>query len=152
MIGQMKKKLLEMFPCKPKKPIEDWDFIMAFDEEYKQEISTIMDSLKCKEDVEWAVADHKEDKKTLFVLKMSDQVVQDMAHELKILKKKDKRSFKLELKDINEVIYAMSGSQATNAYKYMCYIRSRMYPSNKEICEQEKYSAFNKNKIKQYSE
>ena len=36
---------------------------------------------------------------------MSDRVVKDMAHELKILKIKDKKSYQLKLKEINLLIY-----------------------------------------------
>ena len=84
------------------------------------------------------------------MLKLSDEVVIDMAHNLKILKKKDKKSYKLSLKELNSVIYTMGNHHPTNTYNYLCFIRSRLYPKNREIYEQEQYSAFNKNKISQY--
>lgn len=84
------------------------------------------------------------------MIKLDDKVVIDMAHELKVLKKKNKKSYKLTLKDLNSTIYTMGSHHPTNAYNYLCYIRARLYPKNKEIYEQEQYSAFNKNKIDQY--
>ena len=56
----------------------------------------------------------------------------------------------MNLKELNEVIYTMGKGQITNAYNYLCFIRSRMYPKNKKILDQERFSAFNKNKIDQY--
>lgn len=38
-------------------------------------------------------------------MRMSDKIMKDMAHELKILKRKDKNSYKLRLKDLNALIY-----------------------------------------------
>lgn len=84
------------------------------------------------------------------MLKFSEKVVEDMAHELKILKKKDKKSYKMSLRDINSTIYTMGQNHPTNAYNYLCFIRSRMYPKNREIYEQEQYSAFNKYKKHKY--
>ena len=110
----------------------------------------ILDSIKCRQTMKWTVVKHKEEKQSLFLIKLDDSVVVDMAHELKILKKKNKKSYKLTLKDLNSTIYTMGNHHPTNAYNYLCYIRARLYPKNKEIYEQEQFSAFNKNKIDQY--
>lgn len=123
---------------------------MVFEEHYRQEVEMIFNCIECKDQVQWKHISHKESKKSLFLLKMSDQVVEDMAHNLKILKKKDKKSFKMGLKEINSLIYTMGEEQTSSAYDYLCFIRSRLYPKNKEIYDQEQYSAFNKKKKEQY--
>lgn len=73
-----------------------------------------------------------------------------MAHELKILKKKNKRSYQLQLKDINKMIYLTDPSNSQHVHDYLCFLRARMGGKNREIYEQERYSAFNKNKQDKY--
>lgn len=62
-------------------------------------------SLKCRDEIAWTVVDDPAGKRVMFLIRMSDKIVEDMAHELKILKKKDKNSFKLTLKEVNLLIY-----------------------------------------------
>jgi hypothetical protein len=62
-------------------------------------------SLKCQKDLTWKILDNPIGKTILVVLKVSDEVVIEKSHELKILKKKNKKSFQLSLKDINTLIY-----------------------------------------------
>ena len=69
-----------MFPLKRRKALEDWDFIMVFEEYYRQEIEITLDRIQCKQELQWRVIEYREEKKVLFLLKLSDQVVIDMAH------------------------------------------------------------------------
>jgi hypothetical protein len=62
-------------------------------------------SLKCQNNIAWKILDNPQNKTILVILKLSDEVVIDKSHELKILKKKNKKSFLLSLKDINNLIY-----------------------------------------------
>lgn len=94
--------------------------------------------------------DNKDEKQALFLLRFSEQVVINMAHELKFLKKKDKLSYHFKLKDLNTLIYTTNKDTSPHIYDYLCFIRARMFPQNKIIFDQEKLSAFNKNKINQY--
>lgn len=62
---------------------------------------------------------------------MSDKIVYDMAHELQILKIKDKRSNRLKLKEINTLIYTTDQSANPSLYNYLCFLRARLSPKNK---------------------
>lgn len=62
-------------------------------------------SLKCQDDIGWTVLDNPMEKQVLFLLRLSDKVVKEMAHDLKILKIKNKKSYELKLKDINLLTY-----------------------------------------------
>ncbi len=56
-----------------------------------------------------------------------------MAHELKILKKKNKRSYQLRLKDINKMIYLTDPENSQQVHDYLCFLRARMVGKNMEI-------------------
>jgi hypothetical protein len=70
-------------------------------------------------------------KKVLFLLKLSNNIVYDMAHELKILKIKNKRSFQFRLREINTMIYTTDKDSNPHTYNYLCFLRARMTPGNK---------------------
>lgn len=56
-----------------------------------------------------------------------------MAHELKILKRKNKLSYQFKLKDLNTLIYTTNRDKSQSIYNYLCFIRARMFPKNKLI-------------------
>jgi hypothetical protein len=66
--AQAQAKLENLFPYKRRKAIEDWDFIMVFEEYYQQEVEMILESIRCRKKVKWKVVAHKEEKKSLFNL------------------------------------------------------------------------------------
>ena len=57
-------------------------------------------------------------------------------NQMKILKKKTKRSYSIKLKDINTVIYNTTPDSNNHFYNYLCWIRARYNPENKMIFEQ----------------
>lgn len=103
-------------------------------------------TLKCQSDIAWTVVDNPMEKQVLFLLRLSDNVMKEMAHDLKILKIKNKRSYELKLKEINRYIYTTDKEANPHLFNYLCFLRARMIPKNAEIYEQERYSPFNKNK------
>lgn len=88
-------------------------------------------SLKCLDDLKWTVVEHPMEKQVFLLIKISDRIVREMAHELKILKKKNKKSFQLSLKDINTLIYTTDKKTNPSVYSYLCFLRARMLPHNK---------------------
>ena len=80
--------------------------------------------------------DNFEEKQSLFLLKIKDHVVDDQAEELRILKKKDKKSFRFQLKDLNHLILGTNQDPNNHFYNYLCYMKARYRPENKKIAEQ----------------
>lgn len=75
MLTQLVSRIEKMIPRKRKKAIEDWDFIMVFEEYYRGEVEIMMASFKCKDDVQWEIVENKLESQILVLLKMSDKVV-----------------------------------------------------------------------------
>ena len=69
---------------------------------------------------------------------------------MKILKRKQKKSFGFDLKTINREIYLAEESKNIHLGNYLKWIRARLMPENKKIYMQEQYSVFNKAKFHQY--
>lgn len=131
MLNGLLLKIQSYFPPPPKRSIENWDFIMVFEEYYKGEIEIMFSTLKCQNDIEWTAVDNPIQKQALFLIKMSDKITCDMAHELQILKVKDKRSTRLRLKEINTLIYTTDQNANPSLYNYLCFLRARMSSKNK---------------------
>lgn len=86
----------------------------------------------------------------MVLLAISEKNVEKQATELKILKKKNKKSFNFTLKDLNKQIYIAEEEKNFALGNYLKWIRARELPQNKEIKEQERYSAFNVEKKEKY--
>jgi hypothetical protein len=84
-------------------------------------------------------------------LNISDKNVEKQATDLKILKKKIKKSFNFSLKELNKQIYLAEEEKNVALGSYLKWIRARELPENQLIKEQEKYSAFNKDKSEKYA-
>lgn len=105
MLKELTEKLQSFFPYPKRTSLEDWDFIFVFEEYYKGEVELMFSSLKCQSEIAWTVVDNPMEKQALFLLRLSDQVMKEMAHDLKILKIKNKRSYEIKLKEINLLSY-----------------------------------------------
>ena len=86
----------------------------------------------------------------MVLIKISDEEVYNQAQELKILKRKQKKSFGFDLKTINREIYLAEESKNNHLCDYLKWIRARLKPENQKIYNQEQYSVFNKAKFHQY--
>jgi hypothetical protein len=139
-----------MTPRKARKEIENWDFIMVFEEYYRGEVELMFSSLKCQGDLQWKLVDNPLKKQVLVLMRMSEKIVIEMAHDLHILKKKNKKSYQLSPKDLNTMIYTTDRELNPALYSYLCFIKGRFATHNSEIYEQEHLSAFNKNKKDMY--
>jgi hypothetical protein len=97
------------FPGKPKKAIEDWDFIMVFEHRYREEVETYFEKyLSLDSDGKgnrFKLIDHEKEEEILVLISIDQAEVLHQATELKILKKKNKKSFKFDLKLLNQQIY-----------------------------------------------
>ena len=58
------------FPFKKKKAIEDYDFIMVFDDYFKDEVEMHFAKIKCQNDFQVHVVENEEEKQTLFLIKI----------------------------------------------------------------------------------
>ena len=68
------------FPYKKKKAIEDYDFIMVFDDYFKDEVEMHFAKMKCQQNFQVCTVDHEEEKQTLFLIKVEDHIVDEQAH------------------------------------------------------------------------
>lgn len=73
-------KIESFFPYNEKQPIEDWDFIFVFEEYYAGEVELIFNSLKCQDEIAWTMVGNPQEKQVLFLVRLSDKIVKDMAH------------------------------------------------------------------------
>lgn len=69
----------------------------------------------------------------MVLLAISDQNVQKQAQELKILKKKKKKSFNFNLKELNKQIYLAEEEKNVALGSYLKWIRARELPENSLI-------------------
>ena len=65
------------------------------------------------------------------LLAISEKNVEKQATELKILKKKNKKSFNFTLKDLNKQIYIAEEEKNFALGNYLKWIRARELPQNK---------------------
>lgn len=81
---------------------------------------------------------------------MDQSLTIEQAHELKLLKIKNKKSFELSLKEIYDRIDQAESDNSQHYADYLRFIAARFEPDNKRIAEQERYSVFNKHKVDKY--
>lgn len=107
LVDKYKDWISKTFPGKTPKQLEDWDFIMVFEERYRDEMEAYfvkyMNSVS--KGTQFKVIDHEKDEEILVLIKISQEEVYNQAESLKILKRKKKKSFGFDLKTINREIY-----------------------------------------------
>lgn len=64
----------------------------------------------------------------MFLIGFNDLVVEDEADKLKILKKKDKKSFQLKLKEVDSMLMDGNTIPDSNYFNYLAFIRARLNP------------------------
>jgi hypothetical protein len=104
----LKTLIASKFPPKPKKQIEDWDFIMVFEERYRDEMDRYFERYVDKYPAEgnrYQILSNEKEEQIMVLLSISDLNVEKEATELKMLKKKKKKSFNFTPKELNRQIY-----------------------------------------------
>ena len=92
----------------------------------------------------YTIVQHEKEEQILVLLRIGKKEVVEQASELKILKKKEKDSYKMTLREVNKQIYIAEEEKHIALCNYLKWIRARMLPENKLIYEQEKYEPFDK--------
>ncbi|MCB0369490.1 MAG: hypothetical protein KDD45_08580 [Bdellovibrionales bacterium] len=103
---------------------------MVFEERYKDEIEAYFTKYLTSEltKTSFKLIDNEKEEEILVLIKVSDDEVINQAQELKMLKRKQKKSFGFDLKTINREIYLAEEGKNIYLCNYLKWIRARLMP------------------------
>jgi hypothetical protein len=101
---------------------------MVFEERYRDEIDKYFEKYVNdyhNEENRYQIFNNEKEEQVLVLLAISDINVQKQATELKILKRKNKKSYNFTLKDLNKQIYIAEEEKNVALGNYLKWIRAR---------------------------